>query len=217
MKTINKLLISSLVLLPSAFAMGQQDPIRQPTVWGNDAKFLQEAVNGQLREIQFGRMAMEKGSDDFTRQYGDMLVKEHSLMLSDLRDIAMKKHVSVPQDVMEKDRNDWKSMDDKSGADWDSSFRNMMIMDHQKDLESFEMAAKKSSDSDIRAFVRKYTPHIKMHLKAAQDKRIPTVSELREMTRKEEMGESSKDHMMDGRDEMDNRRSNWNDAGSIMP
>ncbi|HXZ46458.1 MAG TPA: DUF4142 domain-containing protein, partial [Pseudolabrys sp.] len=40
-------------------------------------KFIKEAIQGDIAEIDVGKLAQEKGQNDAVKQYGAMLVKDH--------------------------------------------------------------------------------------------------------------------------------------------
>jgi putative membrane protein len=62
-----------------------------------------------------------------------------------------------------------KKLEDKSGADFDKAYMDMMVKDHEKDVKEFEEASKDAEDSDLKAWAAKTLPTLQHHLEMAKD------------------------------------------------
>ena len=56
-----------------------------------------------------------------------------------------------------------------SGADFDRSYINLMVKDHEKDVKAFERQGTKGTDPDVRAWAAKMLPTLRAHYQQARD------------------------------------------------
>ena len=52
--------------------------VAAPNADKSSQKFIKDAIEGNLAEVQMGKLAQDKSMDDGVRSFGDMLVKDHS-------------------------------------------------------------------------------------------------------------------------------------------
>lgn len=140
----------------------------------DDANFMVEACNGSMMEVELGKIAKEKGVDPMVKNYGTMMVTDHSKANDELRSLAVTKNVTLPGSIsndMQKHIND---MNQKSGKDFDKDYIDMMVNDHKDDISKFEHTAEKGKDSDLRTWASTTLMTLRMHLDSAQyiDKRM---------------------------------------------
>ena len=133
-----------------------------------DRKFIEEAAQGGMAEVQLGQLATQKAQSDQVKQFGQKMVDDHSKMLQDLRTLAKKKNVALPQDPDMKDMAQMKLMERKSGAEFDKDFMEHMVKDHEKDLKDVQNIAAKAKDPEFKAAVQKAHAKIQEHLQLAQ-------------------------------------------------
>ena len=134
----------------------------------DDAKFAVAAAAGGLGEVELGRLALQKGSGAQVRDFGTMMVSDHSKSGDELKALAKAKGISLPATL---DNEEEKIKDDlsaRSGADFDRAYVKNMIGDHQKDIKAFREAIGTLKDADLKAFAEKTLPTLKMHLAAVQ-------------------------------------------------
>src|SRR3954462_11305679 len=89
-------------------------------------------------------------------------------MPTDLKTLAQKKRVSLPESVSLKDKAQMTLMERSSGADFDKKYMEEMVKDHQKDLKEAQDVAAKAKDADFKAAVQKASGKINEHLQLAQ-------------------------------------------------
>ena len=135
----------------------------------NNADFLTEAASGGMMEVQLGQLAKTKASSQAVKDFGAMMVRDHSNANSQLKSIAAKKNVTLPAALPEKHQKHVTDLTEKTGADFDKDYMKMMVDDHQDDIKLFEKCAKDDKeDADIKAFAAKTLPTLYKHLDAAK-------------------------------------------------
>jgi len=134
----------------------------------DDAKFAVAAANGGMAEVELGTLAQEKAVNAKVKDFGSMMVKDHSKANDEMKALAKSKGITLPDSIDSKEQKVKSDLSAKSGADFDKAYVSNMIDDHKEDIKEFEDAAKNVKDPDLKAFAVKTLPTLKMHLDAIQ-------------------------------------------------
>lgn len=135
-----------------------------------DSKFVMEAAQGGLEEVQLGQVAVQKAQNDKVKQFGQRMVDDHSKANDELKSIASKNGMTLPTDLDAKHKAMVDRMSGMSaGAAFDRAYMQMMVKDHQKDVSEFQKEANSGSDNDIKGFAAKTLPILQDHLRMAQE------------------------------------------------
>jgi putative membrane protein len=133
-----------------------------------DAKFAVDVADGGLAEVELGKLAQQKATNQQIKEFGAMMVSDHSVINEKMKNIAKNKGITLPKimgDYQEKLRKD---LSDKSGKDFDRAYVTAMIKDHKEDIKTFEVALKELRDTDLRTFASTNLPILKKHLSAIE-------------------------------------------------
>jgi putative membrane protein len=129
-------------------------------------KFISSAIQGDIAEIEVGKLAQEKGQSDAAKQFGAMLVRDHSDHKAKAERVANELGVKVPTGSSFGAKATYTKLKMLSGASFDRSFAKAMLQDHQEDIKEFR---KESSKSDTAGQLAKETlPVLEKHLQTAQ-------------------------------------------------
>jgi putative membrane protein len=138
-----------------------------PTANKADQNFLKQAIQGNLAEVELGKLAQEKSMNDGVRSFGDMLVKDHSASNEKATDVASALGVTAPTEPSKKQKMMYDRLSKLSGSAFDRQFARMVVDDHQKDIKEFEKEAK-SSNEQIAGFAKDTLPTLQKHLDTAK-------------------------------------------------
>jgi putative membrane protein len=133
-----------------------------------DSKFAVEAASGGMMEVQLGELAQQKATSQKVKDFGAMMVRDHSKANDELKALAMKKNITLPPAPGEDHLDEIKKLSDKSGKTFDKDYIKMMVDDHEKDVAKFEKCSKDAKDPDIQAFASKTLPVLRSHLDAVK-------------------------------------------------
>ena len=133
-----------------------------------DRKFIEEAAQGGMAEVELGKLAQQKAASDQVKQFGKKMADDHQKANEQLKTLASKKGLNLPGDMTSSDRREYDKLQKKSGADFDREYMKEMVSDHKKDVKDFESAAKKADDADIKSFASTTLPTLQQHLDLAQ-------------------------------------------------
>jgi putative membrane protein len=144
-------------------------PTRKDAVSRGDRKFIDDAVNSGMFEVQVSQLAASKATDGNVKSFAGMLVDHHTAANNELVKIANARGVELPAAPKRALRRDIEKLGKKNGAEFDRDFvRNVGIKAHEKDIKLFRKASKDVKDAELKAFVDKTLPVLQEHLAAAQ-------------------------------------------------
>jgi putative membrane protein len=134
-----------------------------------DRKFIQEAAEGGMFEVQVAQLAASKATDPNVKSFASMLVDQHTAANNELVQLANAKKVELPAAPPRGMRRDIEKLGKLSGAEFDQRFvREVAIKDHEKDIKKFEKASGSVKDPQLKAWIDKTLPHLREHLAQAQ-------------------------------------------------
>jgi putative membrane protein len=133
-----------------------------------DDKFVRDATESSLAEIELGQLAQQKASSADVKAFGQRMVADHTQANSQLAPIASQKGVNLPTQPSAMHRAAANKLSKLSGADFDRAFMDQMVMDHQKVVAEFQRVAKGAKDPDVKSFASANLPEMQEHLQMAQ-------------------------------------------------
>jgi putative membrane protein len=139
------------------------------TLSSADRKFLTDASQGGMVEVELGKIAAQKASNPDVKSFGQRMVDDHSKANDQLRQVATSKSVTLSDKLSPSKQKEVDKYNKLSGAAFDSSYISHMVSDHKVDVAEFEKESKKGKDADVKGFATNTLPTLQDHLKMAQD------------------------------------------------
>ncbi|RZJ29686.1 MAG: DUF4142 domain-containing protein [Flavobacterium sp.] len=135
----------------------------------DDSKFLVAAAETDLMEIEIGKLAQTKGTNQGVKDFGKMLIDDHTKSANVTKPLAEKMKVSLPMAITEKGKENYDKLNsEKQGKDFDQKFADMMVDGHQDAISKMEDASENANDPDIKAWAAGMLPTLRMHLEHAK-------------------------------------------------
>ena len=136
---------------------------------GDDAKdFTKDAAQGGLFEVKAGAIAEKNAASQDVKDFGKMMVEDHTQLNQQLQALAAKKNVPLPSDITNSQQDDTTKLSKKTGSEFDKDYISMMVKDHEKDIDAFKKAADKVTDPDYKNLITGAIPTLQKHLDAAK-------------------------------------------------
>lgn len=135
---------------------------------GSSGDFMKTAARGGLMEVELGKYAQQHAQSQRVKNFGAMIVRDHSEANSELRVLASKKRLNLPPAINAEQQANVNEMMKMTGSDFDKHYMEMMTQDHVKDVQLFQNATDEDRDADVKEFARKTLPILKMHLDSAK-------------------------------------------------
>ena len=129
-------------------------------------KFLKEAIEGNLAEVEMGKLSQKQGASEGVRAFGQMLEKDHSDANQKATAVANSISMKAPTAPNKKQKADYDKMSKLSGVKFDKAFAAHMVADHKKDIKEYEKAAKKQDA--VGNYAKETLPTLRKHLETAQ-------------------------------------------------
>jgi putative membrane protein len=121
-----------------------------------------------LAEVALGQLAQEKGAAQSVKDFGSMMVKDHSAVNDELKGIAARKNVTLPAAPGEDHQKQMQDLAKKSGAAFDKDYIDAMVKGHEKVADELEQTSKDATDAEVKAFADKILPAVRAHLEEAK-------------------------------------------------
>ncbi|MFL5741607.1 MAG: DUF4142 domain-containing protein [Flavisolibacter sp.] len=131
------------------------------------AEFLVKVADVGKTEVILGQLAEQKASNKRVKEFGRMMVKDHSKANEELKGLAAKRNVTLPSKPGEDHQKKIDDLKSKSGKDFDKAYMDMMEDGHESTVREFENN-RDISDTLVRSFVNKTLPTLRMHLDSAK-------------------------------------------------
>jgi len=131
-----------------------------------DEKFVINAIQGDMVEIEMGKLAQQKGENPKVKQFGEKLVTDHSANLDKAKSLAQSLNVTPPSELSAKQKAAYEKMSKLSGSKFDRQFARHMVADHREDIRAFQKESKKSGAAAD--FAKQTLPTLNEHLQIAR-------------------------------------------------
>jgi putative membrane protein len=135
----------------------------------HDQSFVNKAAQGGQAEVTLGQLAAKNASSQKVKDFGQRMVTDHGKAGQQLKTIAQKKSITPPSGMTSEDQALYTKLQGMSGSEFDKTYMEAMLKDHQKDIDEFQREADSGKDSDVKAFAAQTLPTLREHLQMAKD------------------------------------------------
>jgi len=130
----------------------------------SDKQFIINAAQGGMTEVELGKLAQEKASSSDVKQFGSRMIADHSKADDELKAVAAKKGITVPETLDSKHQAMVDHFSHLSGSAFDHAYVHAMVRDHEKDVAEFREASTEARDPDVKNFADNTLKVIESHL-----------------------------------------------------
>lgn len=161
------LLRSGIVVIAMAVATAVAAE-QKSSVSSADEKFAKSAAIGGMLEVKLGEVAERNASSQAVKNFGSMMVTDHTKLNDELKSLAAKQGITLPTELDSAHQAVLDKLSKLSGAAFDKAYITDMVKDHQKDLVEFKAEAAKTKDPELKTLAEKGASVIAMHLEHAK-------------------------------------------------
>ena len=133
-----------------------------------DRDFVKKAAQGNLAEVELGKLATEKASSDEVKKFGQRMVDDHSKANDQLKQVVSKAGVTVPDKLSPKDQATKDRLSKLSGEQFDAAYMRDMVKDHTKDVAEFRRESQSAKNDEVKKFAAQTLPTLQDHLQQAK-------------------------------------------------
>jgi len=131
-----------------------------------DASFYKNAAEAGIAEVEAGKLAQDKGGSQKVKDFGAMMVTDHSAANDKLKSLASSKDISLPSSSSVGQMANKAKLDVLSGDTFDKSYIKSQLKAHREAVALFKKESTTGQDSDAKAFAKATLPTLRTHLKA---------------------------------------------------
>lgn len=135
----------------------------------HDMDFMDKAAYGGLMEVELGQYAQQNAQDARVKNFGAMMVRDHSKANNELKALAASKNITLPTALDDKHMDRINEIKEKRGFEFDKEYMAEMVDDHHDDVDQFKKQAEDGNDSDIKAFAANTLSILLMHQDSAKN------------------------------------------------
>jgi putative membrane protein len=144
-----------------------------------DRRFMTEAAQGGVAEVQLAQLAQQKASSDEVKQLAKTIEEDHQKANDQLKQIAANRNVDLPAEPGPKHKQLMTKLERLEGAAFDKAYTDAMVKEHKADVKKFQKQAQNGVDTDVREFAENTLPALQKHLDQAQQTKNSTRSRSR--------------------------------------
>ena len=137
-------------------------------VAAEDMHFMKDAAQSGMAEVKMGELASSNAESQPVKDLAQKLVADHGKVNEELKQLATKKSVMLPDAVTEQQKTMLQHLSSLKGTEFDSAFKQHAVENHQKSVDTFKAASEKAKDVDIKTFAARTLPTLKLHLALAK-------------------------------------------------
>jgi len=135
----------------------------------DQAEFMVKAASGGMMEVALGKMAATQASNAEVKDFGQMMVTDHTKANAEMKALAATKNVTLPDVIGEEQQKHIDKLSKLKGAEFDREYMSLMVDDHEEDIDHFKKAANDNDyDADVKALASKTVPVLEKHLQHAK-------------------------------------------------
>jgi putative membrane protein len=161
---MRQLMLVCLLAVSTALAAESSSP--------DQAFYAKVAVAG-LAEVEAGKLAQRKGASRGVREFGSMMVADHSLANTKLKSLAARKNVKLPAEPDAEHQKAQSELETANGAAFDAAYIKNQIAAHEAAEALLKKEIESGKDADAKAFAQELLPTVSEHLKTARELASP--------------------------------------------
>jgi putative membrane protein len=173
MKT--QLITLAVAAMASSLALAQS--ARDPAGTGNmsgksssvDASFIKKLAEGDLAEVDAGRLASRKAENQGVKNFGQEMVTDHSKNDTELKSVAAANGMEAPATLDHEHAAEKARLESASGSAFDKQYIDAQVRDHEKTVQLLQHEISHGQDPAVKDFAQKTLQVVKHHLAMARE------------------------------------------------
>lgn len=143
-------------------------PVSTTPLSKDDSAFVMEAAIGGLMEVQAGQIAQQNAQNQRVKDFGGMMVTDHSKANDELKSYASGHGITLPTELPADKQKHIDAMKNMKGAAFDKHYISMMLDDHKEDVGKFQKQSTSANDAQLKTWAANTLPVLQKHLDSVQ-------------------------------------------------
>ncbi len=141
--------------------------------WGADKSpdqdFFKHAAAGGIAEVAAGTLAQSKGNSQAVKDFGAMMVKDHTDANTKLNSIAASENVELPSSSGAMQMASKAKLEVLTGDTFDKAYIKNQVSAHERTVSLFKKEIASGTDAQAKAFAKETLPTVQAHLRQIRD------------------------------------------------
>jgi putative membrane protein len=132
--------------------------------------FVTQAAISDLFEVESSKLA-QQNADQKSKQFAAKMIKDHTATTNELKSLVRggKVEATLPTEMDSSHKSKLDKLKGLKGAEFDKEYDDMQVSGHKDAVSLFERYSKGGDNAELKAFASKHLPHLREHLKMAED------------------------------------------------
>jgi putative membrane protein len=158
------------------------ETVGAPRIGGDARDFAEKAAHGSMAEVQLGQLASERGQNAEVKQFGQMMVRDHTKASEELKQAVAAHNITLPTELDDEHRDLVDKLRNLRGAEFDREYIDAMVDGHEEMQDLLESRTEDARDASpsgaagtedaanaaVNQWALKAKPTVDQHLKTAQ-------------------------------------------------
>jgi putative membrane protein len=132
--------------------------------------FVEEMAHAGIAEVELGRLASQRGGSADVKQFGQMMMDEHTKANNELKQVALQLNIAVPNETDAKHKELAERLSKMNGAQFDREYSDAMVMGHQEVVSKLEAQSRvDAGPTALKQWAANALPTVEKHLERAKD------------------------------------------------
>jgi putative membrane protein len=162
----------------------------------SDERFIREAYQGNLAEIELAQLAQQRASSQAVKDYAKSLEQDHRTANERLQTIAQQHNISLTDQPPKTAQKMKERLSKLSGEQFDREFVRHALKEHREDVAKYKKHTQQTQNADVREYASNTLPTLQQHLEMAER----TASQIGVATAPRERQREAGDATQPGRD-----------------
>jgi putative membrane protein len=142
--------------------------LTQNNVRQRQQQFITKVAQGNLAEIELGRLGEHKAESNEVKQFARLMVTAHTRLNQEIQDLAHQKGATFPSDIGKENKRIKTNLEKLSGANFDKAYIQQIIAEYNKNIALYRRQSQKSDDKNLKNWAAKNLPLLQEHLRLAR-------------------------------------------------
>lgn len=127
------------------------------------AAFVSNAAQGDMYEIEAGKIAEQKAKDPQVKAFAKRMVADHGKLTSEMKPLIAKAGQTPPTDLDQRRKGFLDNLKAAPAKDFDKTYMDQQVAAHDEALTLMQGYAKDGSDAGLKAAAAKAVPTVQKH------------------------------------------------------
>jgi putative membrane protein len=133
-----------------------------------DGKFIADATQNNLFEMQLGQTAAGKAQSSAVRDFGQRMMTDHNRLQDQWSALLTKYGIEYRTVLRPEQQQQIRQLEQLSGREFDRAYMGLMIQEHQNDVSKFQSQGRSAKSAEVRQLVEAGLPVLEQHLTLAR-------------------------------------------------